>query len=171
MPEKYLLDSSIFITPHRLYYPFDFAQGFWNQLKEKLSMDNVIVLDVVAKEVSKLEDELSVWLEKLENFKSLSIKNQNIFNNYGKVLNYVQQCGLYREEALRNWAKGDIADPWLIAAAMENGAIIITEEQTAGTGLSVNNPSKNAKIPDVAAHFCIRCETLFYFMRQTNFKL
>ena len=33
MAEKYLLDSNIFITPHRLYYPFDFAEGFWNQLE------------------------------------------------------------------------------------------------------------------------------------------
>lgn len=59
MAEKYLLDSNIFITPHRLYYPFDFAQGFWDQLEEKLKLDNVSVLDVVVSEVSKLEDELS----------------------------------------------------------------------------------------------------------------
>ena len=51
MAEKYLLDSNIFITPHRLYYPFDFAQGFWDQLEEKLKLDNVSVLDVVVSEV------------------------------------------------------------------------------------------------------------------------
>ena len=59
MAEKYLLDSNVFITPHRLYYPFDFARGFWDQLEEKLKLDNVSVLDVVVSEVSTLEDELS----------------------------------------------------------------------------------------------------------------
>lgn len=111
MSEKYLLDSNIFISPHRRYYPFDFAQGFWNQLAEKLKLDNVAVLDVVVSEVSKMEDELSLWIESLEQFNSLSIKTSSFVANYGEVLNYVKDCGLYREEALRNWAVGNIADP------------------------------------------------------------
>ena len=170
MSEKYLLDSNIFITPHRLYYPFDFAQGFWDQLEKKLKLDNVSVLDVVVSEVSKYEDDLSTWIGNLEDFEALSVKSAVFVANYGKVLTYVQDCGLYREEALRNWARGDIADPWLIAVAMETGAIIITEESSAG-GLSVKNKSKNAKLPDVANHFGVRCENLFYFMRQMKFKL
>ena len=170
MAEKYLLDSNIFITPHRLYYPFDFAQGFWDQLEEKLKLENVSVLDVVVSEVSTLEDELSTWLRGLEGFVSLSVKSAPYVVNYGKVLTYVQDCGLYREEALRNWAKEGIADPWLIAVAMETGATIITDEIPAG-GLSVKNKSRNAKIPDVANHFGVKCENLFYFMRKMEFKL
>lgn len=54
---------------------------------------------------------------------------------------------------------------------MDIGATIITEEASAGPGLSINNKSKNAKIPDVANHFGIKCERLFYFMRQMNFTL
>ena len=171
MAEKFLLDSNIFITPHRLYYPFDFAPGFWEQLEEKLRLENVSVLDIVVSEVSKLEDELSSWISGLEDFETVSIKSASIVANYGKVLSYIQQSDVYREEALRNWARGDIADPWLIAVAMDTGATIITEEKTAGGGLNKNNPSRNAKLPDVAEHFGIKCETLFYFMRQMNFKL
>ena len=44
MIDKYLLDSNVFITPHRLYYPFDFAPGFWDQLAEKLKLDNVTAM-------------------------------------------------------------------------------------------------------------------------------
>lgn len=171
MTERFLLDSNIFITPHRLYYPFDFAQGFWNQLAEKLTLDNVFVLDKVVSEVSKLEDELSTWISGLEDFEALSVKTSSFVANYGKVLTYVQTCGLYKEEALRNWARGDIADPWLIAVAMDIGATIITEESSVGTGLSAKNKSRNAKLPDVANHFGVKCENLFYFMRQMNFKL
>lgn len=171
MSEKFLLDSNIFITPHRLYYPFDFARGFWDQLENKLKLDNVFVLDVVVSEVSKLEDELSIWIKSIEDFEALSVKSASFVSNYGKVLTYLQDCGLYREEALRNWARGDIADPWLIAVAMDTGATIITGEVSAGTGLSAKNKSKNAKLPDVANHFGVKCENLFYFMRQMEFKL
>ena len=170
MNEKFLLDSNVFITPHRLYYPFDFALGFWEQLEDVLKNDNVSVLDVVVLEVSKLEDELSTWIGSLEGFKPVSVKSASFVANYGKVLSYLQNCGYYREEALRNWAKGDLADPWLIAVAMETGATIITEETPAGV-LTKTNKSRNAKIPDVASHFGIKCENLFYFMRQMKFKL
>lgn len=171
MAEKFLLDSNIFITPHRLYYPFDLAPGFWNQLEKKLKLDNVIVLDKVVSEVSKMEDELSKWIKNLNDFKPLSIKSSAFTDNYRKIITYIHDCGLYREEALRNWSELGIADPWLIAVAMDIDATIITEETAASPSLSKANKSKNAKIPDVANHFGIKCEKLFYFMRQMNFKL
>lgn len=171
MSEIFLLDSNIFITPYRLYYQFDFAPGYWRQLGASLQLDNVEVPDVVFKEVSKMEDELSAWIKNLNNFKPLSTKTPSIFANYGKVLSYVQNCGFYKSEALRNWAQEDIADPWLIAVAMELNAVIITEEVSAGSGLSVKAPSKNAKLPDVASHFGVECKRLFCFMREMNFKL
>ena len=52
MTEIYLLDANVFITPHRLYYPFDFAPGYWQQLEASLQLDNVKVPDVVFKEIS-----------------------------------------------------------------------------------------------------------------------
>lgn len=86
MIDKYLLDSNVFITPHRLYYPFDFAPGFWDQLAEKLKLDNVTVLDVVVSEVSKMEDELSSWIGNLDGFEPLSIKTPSFVANYGKEI-------------------------------------------------------------------------------------
>ena len=47
MKEKFLLDANTFITPYKNYYPFDFASGFWTQLKPKLKLDSVYVLDVL----------------------------------------------------------------------------------------------------------------------------
>ena len=54
---------------------------------------------------------------------------------------------------------------------MALNATIITEESTINIGLSTKNPSKNAKLPDVANYFGVKCERLFYFMREMNFKL
>jgi len=171
MADIFLLDSNVFITPYRNYYPFDFAPKYWQQLVATFQLDNVKVLDVVFQEVTKYEDELSDWIKNQSNLNPLSTKTLSILTNYGKVLSYLQNCGLYKDDALRNWAQKDIADPWLIAVAMELNATIITEETPVGSALSTKNPSKNAKLPDVAKHFGIRCEKLFYFMRQMKFTL
>ena len=48
MIDKYLLDSNVFITPHRLYYPFDFAPGFWDQLAEKLKLDIGFIIPLIS---------------------------------------------------------------------------------------------------------------------------
>ena len=100
----------------------------------------------------------------------MSVQSALFVTSYEKVLSYVQNCGFYKEEALRNWSRYGVVDPWLIAVAMEIGATIITGEITAGK-LTEKNKSKNAKIPDVANNFKIQYENLFYFMRQMNFKL
>jgi len=42
MSKIFLLDSNTFITPYRLYYSFDFAPGYWQQLATSLQLDNVV---------------------------------------------------------------------------------------------------------------------------------
>lgn len=171
---KYLLDSNIFITPHRSYYSFDFANSFWEQLANILRSKKATILKVVSDEILKDgEDRLAKWLKNLKkDIKVLSVsRNQKIHDNYARVLQYVQTCGNYKDNAILNWAKEDIADPWLIATAMSDDDYkIVTDEQSAG-GFSKKNPHNNAKIPDVANYFGVKCITLFDFMRAMNFKL
>ena len=57
MQEIYLLDTNIFVNPYRMYYPFDIAQGFWDQMSKAIVQDNVLIMDVVYKEIIKNEDE------------------------------------------------------------------------------------------------------------------
>ena len=91
--EKFLIDSNIFITPYQNFYPFDIAPSFWNQLKNKLALDEVSVLDVVRDEVIAGDDELSDWLKQ--------IQGMHILQEYTKVLSYLQNDPHYTERALR----------------------------------------------------------------------
>ena len=72
--EKFLIDSNIFITPYQNYYPFDLAPGFWKQLADKLSMDEVAILDVVKDEVLNGGDDLSDWFYNIQNMHIISRK-------------------------------------------------------------------------------------------------
>ncbi len=171
MMVKYLLDANVFIEPHRTYYAFDFASGFWKQFAKVLQTQEICVLDTVYKEITKDKtDILADWIKQVKGLNRVSAQEDAaVLKNYGEVLHYVETCGFYKQAALIKWAEDSIADPWLIAAAKAWDSIIITIETRKGQ-LSQKNPSASAKIPDVAAHFEVRCENLFFFMREMGIR-
>lgn len=72
--------------------------------------------------------------------------------------------------ALTEWSREEVADPWLIAtAAVGNYTIVSFENEN--KGLNTRNPSKNAKIPDVAKVFKVEVKNLYYMMRVLKFSL
>ena len=168
MDEKYLIDSNSLIQPARAYYPFDFAPSFWGQLRPKISLDKIAVLDKVYGELLKGTDELVEWAGSLPDSCVLPTKDARIAKAYTDVLDYIQQSKNYNDAALRRWSQFDIADPWLIAAAMAYGYKILTFEQSAGI---ITDPSRNPKIPDIARHFQVPCVSLFDMMRREDFHL
>ena len=83
--EVFLIDSNSLISPYQLYYPFDFASRFWDQLKEKIEDGNVIILDVIKDELMKGNDELSKWINQFDHNLILDRRTSEILENYGKV--------------------------------------------------------------------------------------
>ena len=170
LEEKYLIDSNSFMVPYRQYYAFDLLPTYWEELSKYADTGRLILLDIVKSEIDKGEDDLADWVDKQTGFKICEHITPEIVGKYQEVLQYVQNCGLYKEQALRAWSPGDIADPWLIAAAAVNDYTIITEE-VASSGLSPKTPNKNAKIPDVAKAFGVRTNNLYYMMRRLGIKI
>lgn len=163
---KFLLDSNIFMTPSRNYYPFDFAQGFWRQMKSAIHSDDVFILDVIYDEIMKGKDDLAEWLKDAVVSK-LKVQDVDIIKEYANIQNYISACNLYKPQAIAEWAKRDIADPWLIAAAVAKNCAIITLE-THGNPQPPQQ-AKSIKIPDVADYFCVKYYDLYYFMRKMKF--
>ncbi len=85
-------------------------------------------------------------------------------------MQYIQECGFYNEKGLNDWARNEVADPWLIAAAAAKGYKLITFEQSAEP-LNVKNKCGRVKIPDVAKHFNVEVHTLYHMMRQLKMKI
>jgi hypothetical protein len=170
LSEKYLIDANSLIRPARAYDPFDFAPSFWQQLRPKISLDKIAVLDKVRDELLKGTDELSAWISDLPNECILSTQDMQILQKYRDVLRFIQQSDKYSEAALRRWSQLDIADPWLIAAAKVYGYTLLSFEQSAGT-IPEGSRSKNPKLPDVARHFQVPYTYLFDMMRNESFIL
>lgn len=166
--EKFLLDANSLITPYENFYPFDLAPGFWRQLHPLLSKERVAILDTVRDEILKGDDELTAWVKSVQKLNVCSRKNFDVLQVYAKILNYIQTSNKYTERALREWSRETVADPWLIAAASTYGYTIITFEKPLGV---ISNPTNRPKIPDIAKQFGVKCENLYYFMRNIGVRL
>ncbi len=168
--EIFIIDANSLITPHLNYYPFDFAPGFWEQMEQNILSGKIVILDMVKNEILQGDDALSKWMAKLSIQTILDRREPSILKYYQRILRYIQANECYKPQALAEWSRNTVADPWLIAAAKTHGYTIITFE-VHNNGLSHRNPSKNAKIPDVAQEFGVKTETLFYMMRELRFFL
>ena len=166
----FLMDANSFIAPYRGYYSFDFAPGFWTQMEQNIKDSKVFMLDVVRDEILRGNDELTIWIKALEIGKLIDHREGPIISYYSQVLQYIQSSPYYKESALTEWAKGSVADPWIIATAIAYSCPIVTFE-IANTNPSIQQPWKMAKIPEVANHFGVATINLFSMMRELGFKL
>lgn len=169
--ETFLIDANAIMTPYRLYYGFDIAPSFWQNVACAFKRKQIVLLDKVKDEVLNGDDELTKWIKDNENIIDVCHhKTKSIIDNYQSVLKYIHTCGFYKESALMEWAPTNIADPWLIAAVKSNNYTIVTLESPSG-GLSKKTPNRSAKIPDVAKAFDVKYITLFDMMRQLGISL
>lgn len=166
----FLIDSNVLITPYLSYYPFDFAPGFWKQIEQSIKDGRIAILDIVESEILRGNDDLKKWIEHIEIKQYINHKELSIVEKYSEVLQFIQNNQCYKPDALAEWSRETCADPWLIAtAAVYNYRIVTLEEPT--IGLNTKNPSRNAKIPDVARNFHVPTIKLFTMIRELKIKL
>jgi hypothetical protein len=171
VPESYLIDTNSLITPKATYYPMDLVPRFWQSMAEKIEDGSVAILDIVKQEILKRKDkdDLALWMHNLVIGCLVNHRQQNIVVKYAEVLQYIQDNPCYSEKALREWSEETVADAWLIAAAAVRGFTIVTFEKP--VLVDANNPSKKAKIPNVAHHFKVRTIDLFGMIRELGIAL
>ena len=168
--ELFLIDANSLITPYLTFYPFDLAETFWYQMELHIQNGDIAILDLVKSEVLKGKDSLKEWMENVEVGHLIDHRDPAIIVKYREVLRHIQDNPAYKPAALMEWSREDVADPWLIASAVVGNYTIISFE-IANKGLNTHNPSKNAKIPDVAKMFNVEVQNLYYMMRVLRFSL
>lgn len=168
--ELFLIDSNSLMTPHLTFYPFDFAQSFWAQMESRIKNGSIIILDMVKDEILQGNDSLRDWMKTIEIGTYIDHRQSSVIGKYSDVLQHLQGNNCYKNSALMEWSKNTVADPWLIATAAAYGYTIISFEAP-NKGLNPRNPSKNAKIPDIAALFGVPVQNLYYMMRKLGFSL
>jgi hypothetical protein len=105
----------------------------------------------------------------IKNLEPLNHRTQEFIKHYVDIINFIQTSGFYKIDALRSWSVPSVADPFLVAAAIQNSYTVITGEKP-NTGLNKTNPSPKVKIPDICTQFNVKWGDLFYMLAKLGFR-
>jgi len=157
--EIYCLDANFFIEGWNKYYSPNFCSNYWDIIKNLGENGTVFVPYEVKKEIDKKDDSLKEWFaDKKFLVKQIDANVQNCLRQlYSKNESH---------KYLANNIKGrSLADPWVVAHAMAEKAIVVTKEFP-----SSSPDQRRVKIPDVCENMDIEWINDFEFIRRLNIR-
>lgn len=132
----YCLDSNVLIEAWNKYYSHEFCPDYWDVLSRLGNEGKIYVPENVRQEIMKKSDGLSNWLK--ANKKIVRPVTDSVQQNLKKVF-----ADPAHHKLVDNTKNRSQADPWVIAHAMSDDAIVVTKEYTTPEN------SHKVKIPDV----------------------
>ena len=150
----YTVDACCLIKAWGVYPP-DIFTGFWQKLETLIQKRTISANEEVLEELRRKDDAVLAWAEMQEDlFTPIDAMLQQ------QVLRVLaEHPGLYDIEKNKSGA-----DPFVVAEALLNGYVVVTEEKR------TRDPA-HAKIPDVCEAYGIRCIDLLTLLREQGFKL
>lgn len=150
---KYLIDSNIFITPHRSFAPIGVAVSLWTKIHEFSDRGIIFSLDMVKDELYMNDDELKVWVK--SNMPSdffLKFGQDVAVAKLSEIMNWADKHPDYSRKAKDKFLRMDKADIYLAAftAAYPNEYTVVSFERSNHMG------SSDIKLPDVCTQFGVR---------------
>lgn len=157
--QKYCLDANVLIQAWQKYYSPKFCPDYWLLLNE-LGLDNKIFLpQLVFEEITRTEDELTKWL------KDSDVPVYKIDEPVTKCLKNIYAANPIHQFLVDNTKQRSLADPWVIAHAINENACVVTKEEK----VTAANTNK-IKIPNVCENMSIRWINDFQLIEELNIK-
>lgn len=149
------LDSDILMRAKNEAYAFDIAPGFWEIIKRNARAGRLACPTLVYDEIARGGDELTQWANgerKTKLFIEPDQKTQALVTTIGDFIK-----NKYEPPQAAFFLKG--ADAWVIAAALNDGGIVVTHEALVGA------ESKRVKIPNVCVKFGVQYTDCYGMLR------
>jgi hypothetical protein len=126
-----------------------------------------ILTNKVEEEIAKGKDALMNWVQtQLTGVVILDCHaDANIMAQYGTIMTWGSGHLRYNSLAKREFADFDNADPFVVAAALQNSAVIVSQEVSAPLS------QKSIKIPDVCGQFSVKHIDTFTLLRTFGFTM
>lgn len=156
---KYCLDANVLIQAWQKYYNPKFCPDYWEVLIELGKQNRIFIPELVFEEITRTEDKLSKWL------KSSKIPIEKISEPVNKSLKTIYLTNPVHKSLVDNTKARSLADPWVIAHAINENAIVVTKEEKV-TALS----SKRIKIPNVCDNMGVKWINDFQFIDEIGIK-
>lgn len=153
----YCLDANVLIQAWQKYYNPKFCPDYWDILIELGKQGRIFIPELVAEEITRTEDNLSKWL------KSSKIPIEKIREPVTRCLQRIYSVNPLHKTLVDNTKARSLADPWVIAHAINRDAIVVTKEEKITT-----SNSKRIKIPNVCDNMGIRWMNDFQFVDEVG---
>jgi hypothetical protein len=153
----YCLDANVLIQAWQKYYSPVICPDYW-KLMNQLGLDGkIFICQEVYDEIIRTEDDLSKWL------KESKIPIKKASETVIEKLKEIYQTPTHLK-LVDNTKSRSLADPWVIAHAMDNNSVVVTKEEK----VTQTNSTK-VKIPNVCDNLNVRWINDFEFVRELNF--
>lgn len=160
-PAALVLDSDVFIAAKNAYYAFDICPGFWKALVRAHRLGRVRSIDRVRAELlsGRSEEDLVQWVRNdVPTAFFHDSTAAEVSTAFGEIMLWVQRNPQYFDRAKAKFATE--ADGWLVAYAMVNGTVVVTNE--------LPRPESRSRVllPDVCAQFEVPYQGTFSMLRE-----
>lgn len=161
----YCIDANVLIQAWQKYYSPDLCSDYWNILNELGKQKRIFIPEEVKSEIivadssDKTEDDLSKWLK--QSTIPIHKPTENVIACWQKIL----QADPSHRLLVDNIKGRSLADPWLIAHALDRNATVVTKEN-----MDSAMNSKRIRIPNVCKNMGVRCIDDFEFIKEIGVK-
>lgn len=159
MANIYCIDANVLIQAWQKYYSPKFCPDYWIILNELGLQKRIFIPESVYEEITRTEDDLSKWLKKSD------IPIRKIDEQVTKCLQSIFAQNPLHKNLVDNIRGRSLADPWVIAHAINEKATVVTKEEMV---TAIN--SKRIKIPNVCENMKVRCINDFKFIKELDIK-
>lgn len=151
-----LLDADVLIAAHRNYYAPDLCPGFWDCLSHFLISGQLLIIDRVFAEIQHPQD-LAAWVRQVTRGLLADTSASDIVQAFTQIVNWVQHNPQFTPVAKNAFAMK--ADGWLVAHAIVNGTIVVTNERFRP---DIRN---DVKLPNVCREFGVDYQDTYTLLR------
>jgi len=156
-PKKYCLDANVLIRAWRDYYAPKFCIDYWEILNELGAEGRIFLPEMVYEEITRTDDDLTNWLKKSK------IHEYKIDGPVTECLKKIYATNPAHKNLVDNTKNRSLADPWVIAHALDQDAIVVTKE-----GKIDSAKSTKIRIPNVCDNMGVRWINDFQFVEELN---
>ncbi len=155
----FCIDTNVLIQAWQKYYSPDFCSDYWDVLDSLGAQGRIFIPEMVFDEIASTEDDLSKWL------KESNIPVRKINEPVSKCLQDIYAKKELHKFLVDNTKARSLADPWVIAHALNEKAIVVTKEEKV---TAIN--SRRIKIPNVCDNMGVQWINDFELVRRLNIK-
>ena len=153
LAKKYCLDANVLIQAWQKYYNPKFCPQYWDIINKLGHDEKIFIPKMVYDEIIKTDDDLSSWL------KASQIPIHKITEPVTVCLQKIYAKDPSHKNLVDNTKARSLADPWVIAHAMNEEAVVVTKEEKV---TAIN--SNKIKIPNVCDNMGIDWMNDFAFI-------